>query len=304
MLTPSAPPTPHVAVVLLSYNQKDNTLECLESFQSVTYEKFSLFLVDNGSTDGTYEAATKTFPSVHVFKAKSNLGCSGGRNFGAQKAIELCEPEYLLFVDNDTIVDADFLTQLLKIATERKNTGIVTAKILDFKKKDIIDMVGNKVNLFTGKTPKIGLGEKDRGQYDSLDQLAGASSCCHFIPIKVWLQLGGYDAAFDPYGYEDLDLSMRTRKLGKKIYLASKSIIYHKKTQTLGGGKYVSTYTRVKGRNMRRFLAKHAKLHHKIGFFILAPFLGITTMLRAIRSGDPSAAFRLVSAFFSTKEKK
>ena len=185
-----------------------------------------------------------------------------------------------------------------------KDIGIVTAKILDLKKRDTIDMVGNGVNLFTGKTPKIGHGEKDMGQYDSLVELQAAASCCHLIPIDLWLKLGGYDTAYDPYGFEDIDICLRVKKLGKKILFACDARIYHKGTQTLGDGKYVRAYTTVKGRNMRRFLSRHAKPYHWLGFIFLVPFLTAGSLFRAIRSGDPGATFHIFSSFFSPHQGK
>lgn len=297
MNIPSDLQAPHVSVVLLTYNQKENTLECLSSFQSVTYSNMSIFLVDNASVDETVEAVKDVFPSVRILRSKINLGCGGGRNFGAQKAIEQYDSGYILFVDNDTVVEPDFINHLVRMADEHQHRGIVTAKILDYKDRDVIDAVGNRVSLFTGKTPNMGHGERDVGQYDSLVDLKAASGCCQLIPTDLWMELGGYDPDFNPYGYEDIDLCLRMRGIGKRILLASKARIYHKGTQTLGEGRYVSSYTKVKGKHMRRFLAKHAKLHHKVVFLFLAPFLAVGSILRAFRSGDPGAAFRMFSSF-------
>lgn len=296
---------PHVSVIILSYNQKENTMECLHSFQSVTYPNYKVVLVDNASIDGTYDAVKEMFPSVQIFKTKTNLGCAGGRNYGAHQALKQCNSKYLLFIDNDTVVAPDFLSQLVKVAKEHKDTGIVTGKILNYDNRQIIDAVGNNVNLFTGKTPKIGYGEKDIGQYDSKIKLKAASGCCQLIPIDLWMELGGYDLDFNPYGYEDIDFCLRMRGLGKRILLASKARIYHKGTQTLGKGRYVSSYTRVKGKHIRRFLSKHAKFHHRIGLLFLAPFLAGGSIVRSIRSGDPMAALSLFSSFFfGSKEKE
>ena len=293
---------PHVSVIILTYNQKENTIACIRSFQSVDYPNKEIFVVDNASTDGTAEKIEKEFPFVHLLRSSSNLGVSGGRNFGIEQALNKYSTGYILSIDNDTEVKPDFLDQLIATANEHEDTGIVTPKILNFYNRQIIDAAGNEVNLFTGKTPTVGYGEKDVGQYDAIVFLKAASGCCQFIPVEVWRQLKGYDTDFHPYGYEDLDLCLRARALGKKILLSSNSLIYHKKTQTIGSGKYVSSYTSIKGKNLRRFLTKHAKLHHKMCFFIIAPFLAFGSIFRAIRSGDPLAAFRLVSSFFIKKE--
>jgi GT2 family glycosyltransferase len=260
-----------------------------------------VILVDNASADGTYDAVKETFPSIEIFKTDTNLGCAGGRNFGAFTAIEKHCPDYLLIVDNDTVVEPDFIDHLVNASESDQNSGIVTAKIMNYASRDVIDAFGNQVNLYTGKTPKIGCGEKDIGQYDSLHYLEAACGCCQLIHVELWKKLGGYDDAFSPYAYEDIDMSLRVRDLGKKIILAQKAKIYHKSTQTIGDGSYVSSYTQIKGKNMRRFLAKHSKFHHKVIFLIVAPFLAVGSILRAIRSGDPKAAFRMFSSFFFSK---
>jgi GT2 family glycosyltransferase len=293
---------PHVSIIILTYNQKENTIECLESFENVKYSNMSITLVDNGSSDAVSDLVKTKFPLVKIIRSEINRGCGGGRNFGAKGAIERNDSGYLLFLDNDTVVDAYFIDYLVKTAEEVPFAGIVSAKLLNYYQRNIVDGIGNKINLFTGKCPKIGYGEIDKGQYDSVLELDAASGCCQLISVDLWRRLKGYDEAFNPYGYEDLDMCLRVKNIGLKILFSKNAIIFHKGTQTLGKGGYVSSYTKVKGKLMKRFLCKHAKFHHWIGFAAIAPFLALGTIVRAFRGGDPAASINMFLSFFYNKK--
>src|SRR4030065_2289115 len=99
--------TPHrnaeIAVVMLTMNQKDKTLRCLESFREVKEPLYRILVWDNGSTDGTEEAVREAHPEGLFYRAPLNLGVAGGRNAGAEQAIRDINPAYLLFIDNDIV---------------------------------------------------------------------------------------------------------------------------------------------------------------------------------------------------------
>lgn len=92
-----------IAVVILTCDQKEVTLRCLESFGDVDRDDIGILVWDNGSTDGTRESIEKQFPSVEARWSEKNRSFSG-RNAGLAAALDLWEPEFLLFLDNDTVI--------------------------------------------------------------------------------------------------------------------------------------------------------------------------------------------------------
>ncbi len=94
-----------VAVVILTYNQRDMTLRCLDSLQEEEGQPFDILLWDNGSADGTAEAVAAAFPGLLLHESADNLGVAGGRNAAARLAFEKLDPTHLLFLDNDMVVE-------------------------------------------------------------------------------------------------------------------------------------------------------------------------------------------------------
>ena len=122
------PELPLVYVIVLTCNGKDDTLECLKSLQQVTYSNVRLLLVDNASTDRTVEAVEERFPGVEVISNQSNLRFAGGNNIGIRYALDR-GAEYVLLLNNDTVVDGDFLMQLVHAAEKERAIGMVGPKI-------------------------------------------------------------------------------------------------------------------------------------------------------------------------------
>jgi GT2 family glycosyltransferase len=106
---PGGPDSRGIVVVVLTFNQKDTTLACLESLERVSDPPFQVVLWDNASRDGTIEAVAERFPRVVTRHSPENLGVASGRNRAAELAISRFDPEYLMFLDNDTIVTPGFL---------------------------------------------------------------------------------------------------------------------------------------------------------------------------------------------------
>src|SRR5690606_38161262 len=104
----------HITVIVLTLNQREMTLQCLASLDAQTEVPFQVLIWDNGSLDGTAEAVRLHFPNVHVHHSPTNLGVAAGRNAAADLAIRLFEPSYLLFLDNDMVLEPGFVRALVR----------------------------------------------------------------------------------------------------------------------------------------------------------------------------------------------
>lgn len=280
-----------VAVVMLTFNQRETTLRALASFSPSERAGVGFLLWDNGSSDGTAEAVERRFPDVHLHRSETNLGVASGRNAGAARAIELFRPTHLLFLDNDLVMTPGFTAALLEAFDGDRQVGQVQAKLRSLQEPDRInDGGGCDISFWRGLTRPVGIGEVDRGQFD---RPAPCVSCggAMMVRVDVFRELGGFDSAFDPFGPEDLDFSLRLQRRGYKAIYVPRAMAYHQVSHTFeGGGGYSATYARVKAQHWLRFLRRHGSLGQKLGFALLgAPLIIARMTIRELRRGNPGA---------------
>ena len=287
-----------VIIVLLSWNQKEDTLRCLESLHTITYPSARILVVDNGSDDGTGQAIAERFPDVVVLRNQENAGVSGGRNRAIDYAVGCFDFAYMLFLDNDTVVTEGFLEPLIEAHRDGESVGLASAKLHKLLEPGVIeDGGGSRVNFYTGSTRRVGTGEVDRGQYD---RPAGPGSVpgtgCLLASREVIETCEHFDTGLDPFGFEDLDFSLRAMKRGYAYRFVPESLVHHKGNKT-GFGSYTGDYAALKGRNLRRFLDRHATPWQRLCFNALLPVLALRTLAREVLRGNPLAPFRLMIAY-------
>ena len=124
--TNSTPPS--VAAIVLNYNGKDITLEAIESLSQMTYENFSILHIDNGSTDGSFEAVGTAFPDVINLRVEENRGAARGLNFGMRAGYERGF-DYLMIMNNDIGVESSMLSEMMAVATSDPSIGAVQPKM-------------------------------------------------------------------------------------------------------------------------------------------------------------------------------
>jgi GT2 family glycosyltransferase len=281
---------PAVAALLLTLNQRDTTLRALASFSEQDRREARFLVWDNGSTDGTAEAIREHFPEVHVHWQPENLGVAGGRNAAAALAQQLFDPEYLAFVDNDLVVTDGYLQALLAPMLTDPSIGQTQAKLRLLDQPDLInDGGGCEVSFWRGYTRPIGMFEPDRGQYDTPAPCISGGGAM-MVRAELFRELGGFDEQFNPVGPEDLDFSLRLRKLGYTALYTPSALAYHEVGHTYGGGRYTQDYARVKARNWLRFLGRHGSPLQKAGFFVLGvPMIVLRLIWREVRRGNIGA---------------
>lgn len=280
-----------IAVVMLTMNQKEKTLRCLRSFRYVTEPPHRILVWDNGSEDGTGDAIRETNPEVLFRRSPRNLGVAGGRNAGAELAIETFDPRYLLFIDNDTVVTPGFLKALLEPLRNDPMVGQTSAKIRFLGDPNRLNAAGGvHINFILGKTTVIGSGEPDRGQHDELGECI-ANGGCTLVRRKVFKEMNGFDTRFNPYGPEDLDFSLRLRKSGLRCLYVPSALVYHDPSRTIVGNRYNdAAYAARKAKNWMNLLFKHGSFHEKVGFFLVGiPYAFVRVLFRKGGAGNMEA---------------
>lgn len=294
--------TPKVAAIVLTWNQQDDTLRCLRSFQAVTYPQLEIVLVDNGSEDGTAEAVRAEFPNVRLIVRPENEGAARGRNRGIDYANENLAYDYLLFLDNDTEVAPDFLSLLVEDLEQHPQAGFGSPKIYQMGTDNVLDDAGGcDVNFYTGSTAKRGGGEVDRGQYDIPEDPGRIPAGCVLVRRAVIEKCEGFDTDFDPFGFEDLDFTLRARRHGYTYRFVPDAHIAHKGNRS-GFTGYDARFAAVKGQNLRRFVHRHATTFQWFCFNALLPLLGMRTLLREALRGNIKAPLHLIRGYLRKRK--
>lgn len=222
-----------VTAVLLNFNGYSDTINCIKSLYNLNYEKLNIIVVDNASTDNSVQYIKSAFPNIRIITNKKNLGYSKGFNIGIKEALVLGS-DFILVLNNDTLLNPELLNELVKTALSDHNIGAVFGKVL-FYGTNKLQSVGKSFNSYLLNSKLIGFGEVDTGQYDKVQQYDFADDVCLLISREALESIGGYDPDLFLY-YEEVDLFVRLNKAKFKLYYNPNAIIWHKVSQSSGGG--------------------------------------------------------------------
>ncbi len=223
-----------MAVVVLSWNGREDTLACLRSLSAVDYPGLLTIVVDNGSTDGTSAAVRAAFPGVELVHTATNLGFAEGNNVGMRRALEL-GAAYVLVLNNDVEVDPGFVRALVEEAGRRPWAGALCSKILYADPPDLIWFAGASFDPRSGYNGRQrGYRERDDGRFDEVVETDRACGAAMLVPRRVLEEVGVFDPELFFYS-EDTDWSLRAREAGYHHYVVPASRLWHKVSVTSGG---------------------------------------------------------------------
>jgi GT2 family glycosyltransferase len=220
---------PLIFGITLNWNRRDDTLKCLESLVKSDFPNFRILVVDNGSEDGSPEAIKEHYPSVEQIINRKNLGFAGGFNQGFKFALN-AGAEYILIVNNDTIVAPDMLNLLFN-AILPEQVGVVSPIILYANKPNKIWSAGAGRNPWTLELTE----NHGRGQtFSEITERDFLSGCGMLIRRVVLENVGFFDERFFMY-YEDSDFALRVRQAGYKMLLVPQARMWHSVSQSSDG---------------------------------------------------------------------
>jgi hypothetical protein len=217
---------PKVAVIILNWNGKDQTLDCLASLRQLDYPEYEVVVVDNASEDGSVQAVRVSYPEVTVIENRKNLGFAQGNNVGMKYA--LSSADYVLLLNNDTVVAPQFLKSLIGAAETDPQIGMAGPTIYYFDRPQIIWSAGGAIDWKHGSTRMLHLDEEDCGQLEAqphpVDFVTG---CALLIKASVIRQVGLLDPRFFAY-YEETEWCVRAARAGFHILHVPQAHIWHK----------------------------------------------------------------------------
>lgn len=270
-----------VTVIVLNWNGKENTRECLESLKHVVYPNYEIIVVDNASTDGSQEFLKENFPEIALLENRRNLGFGGGLNVGIKEAIKR-NADYVLCLNNDVVVDENILTELVKVGELSTNIGGLCPMEYYYNQSNRIICAGGIIRFVRGKV--FGHGELDSGQFNKVRETGLLSGPAMMLKLKALLDVGLFDTSYF-YGPEDKDIALRLIKRGYKLMFVPTAKLWHKGRGATGGRiTPLNIYFHV--RNYLLFVKKHAnglKLFFSVLYFGLFDFP--LTLLRGVILG-------------------
>ena len=276
-----------IFIVILNWNGKQDTFECLKSLRELRIMNYELriIVVDNASEDGAVEEIHKKFPQVVILENKVNLGFAEGNNVGMRYSLENGADDVVL-LNNDTLADKSLVIELLKTAESDSQIGIVSPQIyfapgFEFHKDRYHEDERGKVIWYAGGIldwqnvlgSHRGVDEVDHGQYDKPEETDFATGCCILIKKEVLEKIGFLDKKYFLY-YEDVDFCQRARMAGYKIVYAPKAVIWHKNAASSDKpGSKIHVYYQTRNRlifgfRYANFRAKMALFRESLKFLI------------------------------------
>ncbi len=247
---------PVVALIILTWNQRKLTLECLDSVASLDYpaDRLRILVVDNGSTDGTSQHVHMHHPGVILLQNGENLGYAGGNNAGINWALAQ-EVEYICILNNDVTVAPNFLAPLLGALEKNDEVGGVTPLVADIANPDVVWALGAEVDDRTATVTRLHSGEKvfDWRVAEPFD-VDVASGTAFLARRQVFEKAGLLDEAFYLY-YEEVEWCLRLRQVGYRILAVPTSVVWHKVSGTLGPASPAIDYYML--RNHLRLIGCH-----------------------------------------------
>ena len=266
---------PKVCVVLLNWNGRDDTLACLDSLKLSDYPHLEIVVVDQGSQDGLGEVIRQRHPGVNLITNEENLGFTGGNNQGIRYGLEN-GADYIFLLNNDTVVDKQCISELVRVAGNNPAVAAVGPKIYLYHEPDRIWSVGGSVDFSENVGQMRGYGRIDRGQFDELAEVDFISGCAVMVPREVVEVVGLLSEEFYPAYYEDTDWGMRIRSAGYVNLVVPSARIWHKASASTGGD-YNPTSKYLLGHHAVVFMRKYARWYQWVKWFIFAvlslPFL-------------------------------
>ena len=220
-----------VAIIILNWNGLDDTIACVRSLLQISDQRFQIILVDNDSTDGSSDELERLFPEIVLIRRRVNDGYAGGNNEGIRYALQH-GAEYLLILNNDVVVEPNFLVPMIKVLNDRPEVGVVTCKAYFAGEKGKIYSTGGTLSTLrcTGISLPTTLADKE-------GEVSFISGCVLMVRKKVFETVGLFDEEFFMY-FEDTEFSSRVGKSFKLFYTPA-GVVYHKS----GAGGHWTNYT-------------------------------------------------------------
>jgi hypothetical protein len=211
---------PLVTFIVVNWNGEDFLEDCLSSIFQQSYDSREVIVVDNGSQDRSREILGR-FSEVRVIWNHRNMGFGAANN----QALAGANGDYVAFVNNDVVLDSDWLKRILQPMSERDEVGMCAGKTMSMQKPGYIDNTGHLL-YWDGLNRGRGRMQRDQGQFDQVQDAFFPSGCASLFRFRMLKEIGAFDEDFYLYG-DDTELGIRARLTGWECAFVPSAVAYH-----------------------------------------------------------------------------
>ncbi len=242
--------------------------------------EYSREVAEGGGGKEDLVAGVPSNKRLILIKNGNNDGFAKGNNIGINYALNTLNPDYIILLNSDTVVKHEFLSELVWVAEQNEEIGILCPKLLKLHDPATIDSTGHIFRW--GRIVDRGDGEKDRGQYDDKKEIIGAIAAACLYRKGMLEEIGLFDESFIT-GYEDAELSWRAYKHGWKAQYVPTSLVYHKRGASINKNKDISTKMGLYYiKNVTMTVKRYATPLQKIQFTILWLKFGVFSLVGSV----------------------
>jgi len=219
---------PRLFIVILNSSRRDDTLACLASLAENAYPNKTVCVLDNASTDGSVEAIRQQFPDVILHSLAGNTGYAGNNNIGIQIALST-NAEWVLVLNEDTVLAPDCLARMMECAASDNRIGIVGPLVYHHDEPEVIQSAGGYLDKYM-RPSHIGQNQPDEGQFDSRREVDWISGCAICVRADAIRQAGTLDATYFYY-WEETEWCIRIAAAEWRVVLEPAAKLWHKGVQ-------------------------------------------------------------------------
>jgi GT2 family glycosyltransferase len=243
---------PRVISVILNTNRCDDTLTCLASLHACTFTNKAAIVLDNASQDGSVEAIRAIYPDVEIIPLTHNRGYAGNNNVGIQAALER-DADWILLLNEDTVLDPDCLIHLVTAGESDPRIGIVGPMVYHFDEPDMIQSAGGKLGPYWDSR-HLSENARERGEWRLPHDVDWISGCGIMVRRDVIRKSGMIDERYFYY-WEETEWCIRAAKDGWRIVHVPEAKLWHKGVQRNYRPSPLVTYYSTRNRLLT--LSKH-----------------------------------------------
>ena len=255
---------PKVSIIVLNWNGLKDTIDCLESVKRITYPNYEIIVVDNASSGDDVEVLKEKFGNyIYIIQNDKNYNCAGGRNIGIRHVLNNSIPDYILLLDNDTVVHPQFLNEMVEVAKKDCSIAIAGPKTYFFSNGKKLQFTTAKIHIWTGHIVVPDIGKIDSEQYNDIQDTDYCQGSCFLMRREIIEKIGLFDTTYAVY-FEETDYCLRAKRAGFRNVYCPRSMIWHKQNSSTGTSIAVYYLTR----NKFLFMKNHASRSQRATFLL------------------------------------